>query len=107
MRVMTAGYTYRPAREARRRTVHRERVLPVSTSIRWLILVLLLVLPWAWASYSLMKWRGASAALMKARREHERLLSEWNRLTAEDRVRKVVAPMGLFKPTEREILRLP
>ncbi len=103
---MTIGYTYRPSAASKGRVARRERTLPWSGIVRLILILILGVIPWGWALYNFVQWQGASRAREEALRRHERLLAEWDRLTSEERVRKIVAPRGLFKPTEKEILRL-
>ncbi len=106
MRALTVGYTYRPTAPSRGRTARRERVFPWVRLLRVILVLVLAVMPWSWALYNFARWQGVLRAREEALRRHERLLAEWNRLTTEERVRKIVAPRGLFKPTEKEILRL-
>ncbi len=107
MRVLSAGYVYRPE-IARERTVSRTRKGGYLRK-RVLLVLLggLLFLPWGWTGYRFHQVRTLERQIALERERKEKLLSEWERLTAEEVVKRHVAPLGLFKPTKKEIIRLP
>ncbi|HIE32651.1 MAG TPA: hypothetical protein EYP81_01200 [Thermodesulfobacteriaceae bacterium] len=109
MRALTLGYTYQPRKNTSRAST-KASGLSLRLSLRLifkLVLLLLLVLPWGFAAYRFHQLRGVESEIKRERALKTKLLSKWERLTAEEVIRAKVAPLGLFKPTEKEIIRLP
>ncbi|WP_297058577.1 hypothetical protein [Thermosulfurimonas sp.] len=104
MSVLSLGYAYRPRSAGRKVT---GRSTGWARTLRRIFLVLVLLLPWVWSSYQFVRYRRAMEVRNRLLQRQEALLTRWENLTAEEKVRRMVAPKGLFKPTEKEILRLP
>ncbi|OAQ20132.1 hypothetical protein [Thermosulfurimonas dismutans] len=107
MRALTLGYTYQPRKNTSRASTKASGLSLRLSLIFKLVLLLLLVLPWGFAAYRFHQLRGVESEIKRERALKTKLLSEWERLTAEEVIRAKVAPLGLFKPTEKEIIRLP
>ncbi|QJA05764.1 hypothetical protein FVE67_02655 [Thermosulfurimonas marina] len=100
MRALSAGYPYQPRARTRSRGLSLRGVL-------LLALGLLLALPWLLAGVRLYQWQGVHRSRKAEEAHRARLLKTWEALTAEEVVRQKVAPLGLHKPTEKEMVRLP
>jgi len=107
MRSIALGYTYRPAKAS---PPAKEKALYLKLTpglILKLILLVLLLLPWGFTAYRYHQLQSLEREIKKEKALAAKLASEWNSLTAEEVVRAKVAPLGLFKPTEKEVIRLP
>jgi len=109
MRALSLGYTYQPKKQ-------NSQALPKASGLNLrlrlnlilkLVLLTILFLPWGFTAYRSHQLRQIETEIRKAQAVRTELLSKWNRLTSEEVVKAKVAPMGLFKPTEKEIIRLP
>ncbi|RUM87514.1 MAG: hypothetical protein DSZ24_06035 [Thermodesulfatator sp.] len=103
MQPLSVAYSYQPGRSRARR---RAQGLTLRR-VLGLLLGFLVALPWVLGGIYLYQWHALHRACQRERTRQGQLRKTWEALTAEEVVRQKVAPLGLFKPTEKEIVRLP
>ncbi len=110
MRAVTLGYTYRPGASKRAAEVSSPQSLSWGAKVKLalkVVLVLLVLGPWFFSAYRLWQLKGlrqeiAHLEALKAKQE-----ALWHSLTEEKVVRAKVAPLGLHKPSPKEVIHLP